>query len=236
MKFLYLMFIFPLFSYENFSKDIHSSRLDFLKGKGFSPKVIYDIGAYRGNWTREIKRIFPDAQFFLFEANEKHRSALAAVSSSYFIALLGNENKTEKFYSIGGTGDSIFLEQTKFYQGSHSEPQMLQMFTLAALVEENNLPLPDFIKMDVQGAEQLIIIGSPQIIQNAEAIVMETKILEYNKGAPFASEMIAFMETMGYVLNDIFECHYLSTGELSEVDLLFVKKESEIIRKGNLTE
>lgn len=233
---LFVTFLSALSAEENFNRSIHSARLSFLKSKGFEPKVIYDIGAYDGSWTREIKGVFPRAQFFLFEANEKHRSSLEGTFCPFFLVLLGDQDKTVTFYSNGSTGDSVFIEQTKFYQGNHYQKKTMPMTTLAKVVEQNHLPLPDFIKIDVQGAEQLILRGSSEVIKNAEAIVMETKVLEYNKGAPFAHETISLMNELGYSFQDVFECHYLPTGELSEIDLLFLKKDSTLIRRGLLSE
>jgi FkbM family methyltransferase len=232
---LLLFFSLPVFAYESFHRNLHADRLSFWKSKGFEPKVIYDIGAFNGGWTRTAKQIFPKAQFFLFEANEHHKPSLAETGFPYFIALLGDQDTTITFYSNGSTGDSVFLEQTNFYQGRDYQEKQLRMTTLAHLVKQHNLPLPDFIKMDVQGAEYLIINGSPEIIKNAEAIVLETKILEYNKGAPFAHTIIALMSELGYSFIDVFECNYLYTGELNEIDLLFVKQDSKLIKTGNLS-
>lgn len=203
-----------------------------LKNKGFNPQVIYDIGAHKGDWAKETKNVFPNAQFFLFEANPRHQPELAATDFPYFLALLGQQEQITSFYSNGSTGDSIFPEQTKHYQGSNYETAQLQMRTLAGLVEKNNLPLPDFIKMDVQGAEKLIIEGSPEIIKHAEVIILEAKILEYNLGAPMAHEMISLMDDFGYRIQDLVEAHYLPTGELIDIDLLFIKKESNLIKRG----
>ncbi len=236
--FFALIFIIPfsVSAYEGFEKNLHFSRLSLLKSKGFEPQVIYDIGAYQGDWSREIKTIFPNAKFVLFEANEIHRPSLAEISSLYFIAVLGDCDTITVFNSNGSTGDSLLLEQTKHYRGDNFEERTVQMTTLAAIVEKQDLPLPDCIKMDVQGAEKLIIEGGRQIIKNAEVIILETKILEYNLGAPFACEMIVLMNEMGYSLQDVLECHYLPSGELNEIDLLFIKKESKLIKKDLLVE
>lgn len=216
-----------------FSLD-HFERLQLLKNKGFAPKVIYDIGAFSGEWSQLTKRVFPHSQFFLFEANENLKPRLQSAGFPFFIALLGNEEKMVPFHMKGNTGDSIFLEQTHYFSGNNYETRELQMTKLSSLVKQNYLPLPDLIKMDVQGAEKLIIEGSPEIITNAEVVILETMVLEYNKGAPFANEIMALMYNLGYVLLDIVELHYLSTGELIEVDFLFVKRDSALIKKGIL--
>ncbi|MES2273319.1 MAG: FkbM family methyltransferase [Chlamydiota bacterium] len=220
--------------HQNFMKDLHFDRLSFLKKKGFEPAIIYDIGAHRGFWSAKIKEVFPKSQFFLFEANENNRVFLRAQSFPYFFALLGDADKTATFYANGSTGDSVFCEQTAYYQGTRCNEKQLQMTTLASVVEKNNIAWPNLVKIDVQGAEKLIIQGSPQIITHAEVVILETKILEYNKKAPLIHELMEQMANLGYSMLDILECHYLPTGELNEMDVLFAKNDSKLIKKGML--
>ena len=49
----------------------HRNALSRLKAQGFAPATVYDIGAYRGGWTRLASQVFPDAAFVLFEANQR---------------------------------------------------------------------------------------------------------------------------------------------------------------------
>lgn len=230
--------LLPLFLLSSLSavegKDMHAERLKFFKDKGFSPKVVYDIGAFRGNWTRQIKNIFPEAEFYLFEANPQNRPHIAHVGSKSFIAVLGNEEKEVPFYTNNSTGDSLFREKTKFYQGDACKIQNVKMTTLSKVAKEHNLPQPNLIKFDVQGAEKLVIEGGLDLVKGADMLILETKILEYNENSPLFEEIFLTLSRLGYRLLDILELHYLPTEELNEVDLLFVKKDSPLIKKGLL--
>lgn len=216
------------------SNNLHTERLKILKSKGFCPRVVYDIGAYRGSWTNEIHKVFNEAQFYLFEANEIHQSQLEKLPFPFFINVLSDRKESAIFYSNNSTGDSLLREQTKFYDDRNCEKKIVNTTTLEALVLEHDLPLPDLIKMDVQGAEKLIIQGSPSIICHAKVIVLEIKILEYNKNAPLLYDMITLMHELGYRALDILEWHYLPTQELNEIDILFVKNDSSLIKTGIL--
>lgn len=233
MKFAYI-FIVSLFLINMVYGFSLTDRLEVLKNKGFFPRVIYDIGAYKGEWTMDVKKIFKSAEFILFEANEQHEFDLKKLGVPYFIKTLGNREDMVMFYSIGGTGDSVLREQTHHYQQGLCNEQMVKMSTLDNVVHTYNLPLPDFVKMDVQGAEKMIIEGGVAIIRNAEVIILEVGILQYNHGAPLIAEMINFMELLGYCVNDFVEFHYLPTRELIQVDILFIKNNSPLIRSGVL--
>jgi FkbM family methyltransferase len=226
--------IFLLFGSLQAEEVSHQSRLTILKNKGFEPRVVYDIGAYHGDWSAEIKTIFKNAQFFLFEANENQKKYLEKRPFPFFIRALGDREEVVNFYSKDSTGDSLFLEQTQHYEEGKYTIKVVQMTTLENVVKENNLPLPDLVKIDVQGAEKLILQGSPSIIQHAEVVILETKILEYNQGAPLINEIMTCMDQLGFRMFDILELHYLPNRDLMEVDILFVKKESSLIKRGML--
>ena len=67
-----------------------------LKQIGFGPRVVYDIGAHRGDWTREATFIFPSTDFFLFEANADHSEVLKATGRKFFISALGRADSERR--------------------------------------------------------------------------------------------------------------------------------------------
>ena len=45
-------------------------RIQILKEKGYLPDTILDIGAHHGNWTNNMKQIYNNSKYYLFEAND----------------------------------------------------------------------------------------------------------------------------------------------------------------------
>ena len=41
-------------------------KLKILKDKGYIPDTILDIGAYHGNWTNDMKRIYNNCKYYLY--------------------------------------------------------------------------------------------------------------------------------------------------------------------------
>lgn len=222
----------PIYS---FAGDLHAERLYFLKIKGFNPRVIYDIGAYKGNWSKNIKRIFPDAEFYLFEACDKHENEIAQIGSRYFINVLGEKDDEQfLFYSNGSTGDSLKKENTTYYSEGSYESKLVKTTSLNTHVNKHKMPLPDLIKIDVQGAEKMVLKGGSDVIQHAEAIILEVNILEYNESAPLMKEMIDYMEEIGFIAHDLLETHYGPYGDLMQMDFLFLRRNSKFIKSGIL--
>ncbi len=88
-----------------------------LKKKGYSPDAILDIGAHHGLWTISMKTIYPDPNYYLFEAinyNElndmKHHRNV-----SVYNVLLNDKPEIVNWYEMRNTGDSMFIEKTKYF-------------------------------------------------------------------------------------------------------------------------
>ena len=173
--------------------DITLQRLQQLRNKGFKPKFTLDIGACVGEWARDTKIVFPESEYLLLEANKDHEPILKNTGFPYKIALLGNESKMVDYYAKKEgytTGNSIFIEQTKHYTGDQFETRQLSMVTLDDLLRPYKMNKPEFVKLDVQGAEILVLQGATKTLENCEFILLETQLLEYNKNAPMFTDIV----------------------------------------------
>ncbi len=83
----------------------HRNALARLRSLGFAPAVVYDIGAYRGGWTRLAAEVFPRARFVLFEANRDHAGELAASGRQHVIAALGSADGGTRAFHVPLEGD-----------------------------------------------------------------------------------------------------------------------------------
>ena len=195
--------------------------------RGFYPKVIYDIGANHGDWTREMKRLYGQSSYHLFEAFEENNKY--NTESSYHNVLLSKEdNKIVDFYCIKegfNTGNSMYLELSPAYKSNNYYTIMKRTRTLDSYIDEKKIELPDFIKIDVQGAELDVLEGGQKCLENATMVLLEVSIHRYNKGAPLFADVIDYMNKHNFQLIDIIENHIIN-GYLAQVDLLFSKKGS----------
>lgn len=218
-----------------FMDRLHPSRLCLLKNLNFYPRTILDIGSHKGNWGKMVHKIWPKADIFMIEANEEHKEDLQAIEwlQGFEIALLGESNKKRvKYFASRNqftTGNSIFREQTQIFDDARI--RYLPMITLDTLVKKRGLKNIDFIKIDTQGSELNIILGGEKTISGTQFILLEIQNLEYNLGAPFITDVILEMKKQGFALYDIIEIHYASSGEMIQIEALFVQENSPFIRK-----
>lgn len=203
-----------------------------LEDAGFCIEMVYDIGANKGRWTRDMSKVLPNSKFVMFEANESHRKYLVKRKFPFFIEVLSKSEEEAKFFSIGGTGDSLYLEKTIHY--SDNDYKIVKTRTLDSLAAANGLKKPNFIKLDVQGAELDILEGAQKTLGECYLIYMECPVTEYNINAPSFDDYIKFMNGINFVPLQILEQHLIDS-ELVQFDILFIKRDvkDRIIGKSN---
>lgn len=199
-----------------------------------SIKTIYDIGACIGTWSLLAKAIFPHSKVYAFEALEKHVKELehkvshVKESITVFHQALGKEEKIQTMYLQKNTDASSFLpisekglKEWSFL--GETERIELHVKTLSSIIQNNNLPLPDLIKIDVQGLELDILEGGLSFIQNAKWILMEVSFEELYEGQPVYNDVFNYMEKIGYTFYSLNKDTIL-LNKLVQADILFKKK------------
>lgn len=170
----------------NFQSDSHLNYLKNLKSQGFEPKIIYDIGSCVLHWTNQAKKVWPDATYILFDAFSE--AEFLYKDYEYHMGVLSDtDNKVVKFYQNeylpGGNSyyREVGCENGKYFP----EDKYIEKITkkLDTVVKERGFPLPDFVKIDVQGSEVDVIIGGMNTLKNAKHMVVELQNVEYNFGA-----------------------------------------------------
>jgi len=177
----------------------HVAYLKRLKEGGFEPKVIYDIGSCVLHWTKAAKELWPVATFVLFDAFAE--AEFLYKGYDYHIGVLSDEEKEVDFYQneYHPGGNSYYREigsPANYFPKNNSIRK--RTFTLDKVVKERGFPLPDFIKIDVQGCEMDILKGGLETVKHATRLIVELQHMEYNEGAMQASESVPIIEGMGF--------------------------------------
>jgi len=205
-------------------------RFCFWKCNEFNPKVVYDIGSNRGEWTYAIQSVFTNAAFYLFEGcsdNNKYNTRV----QNYHNVLLGSERKEVDFYCVKedigytNTGNSMYLELSDVFSKDNFYSIKQKVIPLDEYIESHNIPYPDLIKIDVQGAELDVLEGGRKCLEHSTMVLLEVSIHRYNKNAPLMAEVIQYMDTHNFEPVDILETHMIK-GYTAQIDILFAKKHS----------
>lgn len=204
--------------------------LQNLKRKNFYPATVLDIGAYEGLWTLDLLEVFPDARVLMVEAQTNKESFLKGVKkkyphTDYAISLLSSENGAIKFFEQNETASHVV-------NGEQPGPQYQQLKTrrLDDLLEAKQFPLPDFLKLDVQGHEMEVLKGAEKSLNHATICLLEISLLNLGDNVPLMAEMMAFMNDKGFQAYDISQFIRRPFDKaLYQVDMFFVKKDSALV-------
>lgn len=172
------------------------------------PHVIYDIGAAVLHWTKSAKKVWKDSKIIAFEAVREVEDFYKEYGIDYEIGVFSDtDNKELTFYEhpIYLGGNSYYKESSKFsaaaekiYDAAHESQRITK--TIDSVVASRNFPLPDLIKIDVQGAELDVLNGMKNTIKSVKHIIIELQHVEYNIGARLVGDSIPFIESLGFQL------------------------------------
>lgn len=203
--------------------------LDMSKGlqrlalSGYAPRVIFDVGAGWGEWARLAALVWPESHIYAFEPNASRQAELAECRRtlphfSYELCFLG-ASRGRVTYEDRGTQTSL-LETLG--RGSDNA----RMEVIDGLLEDGQVPTPDFIKLDVQGYELEVLRGAERALGHASAILVEVSLLPLHPKGPKADEVSQFLQAHGFIWNDVLGILRRPDDDaLLQMDLLFVKED-----------
>ncbi len=188
-----------------------------------SVKVVFDIGACDGLDSVKYGRIFPNSKVYSFEPLENNVSLIKTNIVKYNsknifpfqIALSEQKGVAEFFVSSGrpenitedvnwdfGNKSSSLLEPNKTLEVhpwlKFQEKVEVITDTLENFSNENKISIIDFIHMDVQGAELMVLKGAGKYISKIKMIWLEVENVELYKNQPLASDVESFLIINGF--------------------------------------
>jgi FkbM family methyltransferase len=202
--------------------------------KFIQPKCLCDIGANAGNWTYVLSQMSPTLEHVVFfepqsQYQEKLQSLpLPGVTKVVYQCGLGE--REDKLLIKGGTSSASFLDpekQNKYFPNSISQNQQdqeeVEIRILDAIYASDDLPIPDVIKLDVQGFELEVLKGSMNLLKKSKYLVIELSFRQFYREQPYLWEIIKLLEENKYIMvGKGFEWRYHENpSEILQMDAIF---------------
>ena len=209
----------------------HIDSLELLEiiSKDLRAPIIFDIGANIGTWTLLAKSIFPNSQIHAFEPLQSHVKEFniycANLADIYLhIYCAGNENISSKINISSFSDSSSLLDATplefKEYNIQKVSEENVTIKRLEDEVLSKSLPVPDIIKLDVQGFELEALKGFGDQLKQSKYIICEVSFKEYYFKQPLFSDIVSYLFKYDYHLFAVGNNCTVGT-ELNQMDVLF---------------
>ncbi|MGZ5926902.1 MAG: FkbM family methyltransferase [Rhizomicrobium sp.] len=202
--------------------------LQALRAEGYSPRTMLDIGAHIGSFTRDFLGVYPGCVPTLMEPNPFCLADLGKLGfEQHGVAASAEAGFAEMFLSrewLQSTGASIYRENTAHFRDEVVFKQRVEKVRLDDLFAGRKF---DFVKIDTQGSELDVIRGGAEILRQADYILVEVSLVEYNIGGAAAEALFAKLAELGFHCTDVTEFHRLAgvhDGNLLQIDVLFERR------------
>ena len=199
--------------------------------------VIFDIGAFNGNTALKYKKLFPLSRIYSFEPFPESFSELVKNTSAYKDIIpinkgLGEHEGVSNFNSNSFAATNSILNTHE--SGSKVwgnglletlETIKVELTTIDSFVNTCDIKNIDILKMDVQGAEYMVIKGAKETLKKGIVKIIYTEIitLPTYEGQLDFDEMINLMKSVGFKLYHFYNPLLTKEGELAQVDAIFIK-------------
>jgi FkbM family methyltransferase len=205
-------------------------RLSVLKNSGVVISHLLDIGAYRGEFTKIVKKHWPAVTAWQIEADERQQPWLQ--TDAIFALLSDQSNRELDFFTLNNensitTGSSVYKELTQYYKNPIVvKKRTTTLDDISKRVNfRGNWKNSGLIKLDTQGSELDILRGAENFLSTYQPkyILIEASVKPYNLEAPLVGDVIEYMRSKGYQIVDLMHCLYDSSESLLQIDILFNK-------------
>lgn len=195
---------------EGFALHPIKTRPPYLKGYGFAPDFVIDVGVHAG--TPWLYRAFPEAHFVLVdpqaECEALVKAGVAPKSWDFRAVALGAEQGTavlnvpETAPGKGGAMASL-LERTDKLADSFTEvmPREVPVLTLDDLAAD--LPGRIGLKIDTEGFELNVLRGGADTLKRCDFVILEMSVTHRFKGVAPPSTVIAHLAKAGLEFRDV---------------------------------
>lgn len=192
-----------------------------LKRNGYYPDLIIDVGASNGAWSREVRLVYPDATFWLFEPNK-----------SYTIT------DFKHVFHMAVAGDTLYVPDRWQHASMIPLPHSKKIIVPYITLDELDLrPYKHIIlKIDTQGTELDVLCSGENQLEQIDLIYMEVSLVQLmpNATIPLFHDIVKFLSERGFLLYDINERHVAENGRAMQMDVTFVNTNSRLYDISNI--
>ncbi|EAZ82442.1 FkbM family methyltransferase [Algoriphagus machipongonensis] len=200
----------------------------------YNISTILDIGANKGQFAARFRILFPKAKIYSFEPIPEifeHLCARFKLDENFKAFNLGLGNKSGKidfFQNEFSDSSSAFpmkgLHKSNFPKTIHEKQIRIDVERLDDVMNDISFAQPLLIKIDVQGFEEMVILGGLKTLSKAEIVIVEVSFFELYENQVYFETIYNHMKSLFFSFKGNFE-QLISPidGCVLQADAIFVR-------------
>lgn len=199
-------------AYKNRNYDVGSNgeRWVLNRTAAFQACVIFDVGANVGDWTMVALAEMPNARIHAFEIIESTRAVLSermAGKAGVILNSFGLSDHSGVIKMHAFDASNTLASHVAYPHGSYRE-HTCPVRRGDEYMQENGILRIDFLKIDVEGAEHLVLSGFGHALETGQIEVIQFEYGKVNILTHFLlRDYYDFLEARGYVVGKIYPDH-----------------------------
>jgi FkbM family methyltransferase len=207
--------------------------------KGIEAPIIFDVGAHHGHISAMFRKLFPSSTVYAFEPFQESFEQLKANTApdpqiKAFDFGLSDTNGTRPLHSNSSSATNSLLSTDELGSRTWGTGLLETQRTVEAhfkamdfVVDTIGIPRIDILKLDVQGAEPLVIEGAAATCSRGAIRLIYSEIITQPtyKAQKRFDEALATFYNSGFDLHDMYNMSRSGEGRLRQVDAIFTKSE-----------
>lgn len=202
----------------------------------FECRRVMDVGAHQGEFTLAALNYYRPERVWLVEADQELASGLQQKFSGQpackvIHAAIADTSGSVTFRINRHRASSSLLpiskRSTQIFQKDLQETDAVTVPALALddLFAQEKIDRLDLLKVDIQGAERLLIQGGQRALQQVACIYIEVLFEELYEGCALFGEIDALLTPLGFKLRSFHEFRKGPDGDLVYTNALYVNRD-----------
>lgn len=191
--------------------------LESLKQGGLQPTTILDVGVEQG--TPELLYTFPDAKHVLIEPVREHealiRGAYRRIRNVHIVWAAAHSEAGIGSLSVTRSLDTATLRPSVGERWNPELSRQVELVTLDALCEKDEIEGPYLLKVDVDGTDLEVLKGAQRVLGDTDCVVIESSSEQI-------VERASFLQDQGFFLWGIVDVGF-KREVLYQMDLVFLR-------------
>jgi FkbM family methyltransferase len=183
--------------------DVRGSLLN-AAALGLQPKLLLDIGANQGKWTRFARRVFPQCAVMMIEPQAEMRRYLDPYcqpgKNCEWLCCGVGDHVGEATFTVNPNSVASSFNTTAAKAASQQwEQRALPLVTIDHLVQTKLNRVPEIVKIDAEGYELKILSQANELWGKTELLFVEVSFLSDIPGTNSFVEIVKFLDERDYV-------------------------------------